>query len=239
MSGHSKWSKVKHQKAVTDVAKAAAFTRASRAITIAVREGGGVTDPNFNFKLRLAIEKARAVNMPKENIERAIEKAKGTGAEELFTVAYEAIGPHNVALIIEAATDNKQRTLSLVKNTLEHNGARMVAQGAVGYMFEQKGLLEIRKTGLDSSKIMEYSIAFGADDFQENDETYEIYTPPLLTSDIRKSFEKEGIAIDTMELIEKPRMTVQVPDAGGDAFRNLLEKIEELDDVQHVFTNAE
>ena len=135
MSGHSKWSKVKHQKATTDVAKGAAFTKASRAITIAVHEGGGMTDPNANFRLRLAIEKARSVNMPKDTIERAIAKAAGTGGETLEQVTYEGYGPAGVAFLVEAATDNRNRTVSVIKNIFERYGGTLTGPGAVSFLF--------------------------------------------------------------------------------------------------------
>lgn len=133
MSGHSKWSKVKHQKEVTDAAKGKLFTKAAQAIAIAVREGGGVTDPAGNFKLRLAIEKARAVNMPKENIDRAIARAAGAGSGGLETVVYEGFGPGGSALLIETATDNRQRTVSAIRNALESAGGSL---GVVRYLFD-------------------------------------------------------------------------------------------------------
>ncbi len=136
MSGHSKWSKVKHQKAVTDAARATLFTKAAQAIAIAVREGGGVADTAGNFKLRLAIEKARAVNMPKENIDRAIARAAGAGSGGVETILYEGFGPGGAALMIETVTDNRQRTVSAVRNALESAGGNM---GVVRYLFEQLG----------------------------------------------------------------------------------------------------
>ncbi len=137
MSGHSKWSKVKHQKATTDVVKAAAFTKASHAITIAVREGGGVTNPDMNFRLRLAIEKARGANMPKENIQRAITKGTGVGGETIESIFYEGYGPGGVAFIIEAATDNRQRTASAVKNILDRFGGALAGPGSVLFLFSK------------------------------------------------------------------------------------------------------
>lgn len=137
MSGHSKWSKVKHQKATTDVVKAREFTKAARGITIAVMEGGGVIDPDHNFRLRLAIQKARDVNMPKENISRAIEKGKGTEAAGIEQVMYEGYGPGGVALLIEAATDNRNRTVSQIKNALERAGGTLTGPGSASFLFTQ------------------------------------------------------------------------------------------------------
>lgn len=139
MSGHSKWSKVKHQKATTDVVKSFAFTKASRAIAVAVKEGGGITDPASNFHLRLAVEKAHAVNMPKENIERAIARGAGEGAAAIEQIMYEGYGPGGIAILIEAATDNRQRTVSQIKNILVRAGGTLVSPGALNYLFEKRG----------------------------------------------------------------------------------------------------
>lgn len=138
MSGHSKWSKVKHQKATTDLAKAAAFTKASRAITVAVKEGGGITDPIGNFRLRLAIDKAREVNMLKDTIQRAIEKASGEGANAFEQVTYEGYGPGGAAILIEGTTDNRNRTTSQIKNVLERNGGSLARPGAVQFQFTKE-----------------------------------------------------------------------------------------------------
>lgn len=137
MSGHSKWSKVKHQKAVTDVVKAKSFTQASRAITIAVKEGGG-GNPEHNFRLRLAIDQARAANMPKDNIERAIAKGLGSGAGDLEQIVYEGFGPHGVAFLIDAATDNRNRTVSFIKSLFDRAGGSLASPHAVSYMFTAK-----------------------------------------------------------------------------------------------------
>lgn len=135
MSGHSKWSKVKHQKAVTDVVKAKSFTQASRAITIAVKEGGG-GNPDHNFRLRLAIDQARAANMPKDNIERAIAKGLGSGAADLEQITYEGFGPHGVAFLIDTATDNRNRTVSFIKSLFDRAGGSLASPHAVSYMFD-------------------------------------------------------------------------------------------------------
>ena len=162
MSGHSKWSKVKHQKATTDVVKGMAFTKAARAITIAVHEGGGIGDPAHNFHLRLAIEKAREVNMPKDNIERAIEKGMGSGGAQIEQITYEGYGPGGVAILIEAATDNRQRTVSAVKNLLDRAGGSLGSPGAVFYLFKPCGIITVPKTvGFDM--LFEAALSAGAD----------------------------------------------------------------------------
>src|SRR3989338_10745888 len=147
MSGHSKWSKVKHQKATTDAVKSRAFTRASRAITVSVKEGGGIADPDKNFRLRLAIEQAKAVNMPKDTIERAIEKGSGAGAAAYENLLYEGYGPGGVAYLVEAATDNHQRTVSEVKHVFDHAGGTLAAPGAVSYQFRRSGVVLVSKIG--------------------------------------------------------------------------------------------
>src|SRR3989344_3595914 len=150
MSGHSKWSKVKHQKESTDAAKGKIFTKMASSIIIAVKEGGGIADPASNFRLRLAIEKARSVNMPKENIERAIEKGKGKSGEgSLERVVYEAYGPGKSGLIIEAATDNHQRAAAEVKNTLDRGGGVLASPGSVSYLFKHAGMLIINKDNIN------------------------------------------------------------------------------------------
>jgi YebC/PmpR family DNA-binding regulatory protein len=234
MSGHSKWSKVKHQKAVTDVVKAAAFTKASHAITIAVREGGGVDDPNFNFKLRLAVEKARAVNMPKENIDRAIIKGKGEGGTEIYSAMYEAYGPGGTAILIEATTDNKQRTVSAIKNILERNGGRLVDPGAVLYLFTQVGILVVPKNNLSYDTLLEDSLDAGADDISVTEDMYEIFCASNNLTIVKNKLEEKGITVDNTDIIMKPHITTNAIEA----LDRLIELLENLDDVQRVYSNA-
>ncbi len=175
MSGHSKWSKVKHQKATTDVVKGAAFTKAAAAIIVAVREGGGITDPDKNFRLRLAVEKAHDVNMPKENIERAIERGAGSEGRTIESINYEAYGPGGVAIIIDAATDNRQRTVAEIKNTLDRHGGVLAAPGAVDFLFRRLGVIIIPKTpALGFDAILEKAINAGADDVVAQNDLFEI-----------------------------------------------------------------
>lgn len=237
MSGHSKWSKVKHQKATTDVIKAASFTRASRAITIAVKEGGGITDPDTNFHLRLAIEKARNVNMPKENIERAIEKAKGADSEIIHQGAYEGYGPFGVAFYIETATDNINRTVSFLKQALEFAGGSMAGPGAVSYLFDRRGVLLVPKT-LPYDTIFGYALDLGAEDVVEQDDVYEIYTNPSDLFRVKKRLEEKQIQIETASLVMLPKNVIELPPDKQDIIDELISRIEEGDDVQHVFTNV-
>lgn len=237
MSGHSKWSKVKHQKAVTDVVKSAAFTKASRAITIAVKEGGGISDPDQNFHLRLAVEKARAVNMPKENIDRAIAKASGEGSAAIEQIPYEGYGPGGIALIVEAATDNRQRTVSQVKNVLERAGGTLASPGAVNYLFAKRGVLTVPKTGRTYDAILSAAIDAGASDVVETEDLFEIYTAPASLMHVKRALDEKGMPIDNAVLIMHPTTVVAAPDEFRDKLDALIEELEALDDVQTVYTN--
>lgn len=237
MSGHSKWSKVKHQKAVTDVAKSAAFTRASRAITISVKEGGGVTDPNFNFRLRLAIEKARSVNMPKDNIERAIQKANAESGS-ILEETYEGYGPYGIAFFIETATDNANRTVSTIKQFLEHAGGSMASPGAVSYLFDRRGVITVPLT-VSSDTVFENALEAGADDVVTYDDCYELYTHPEKLFQVRKALEEKGIPVSSFALVMEAKVPISLSPEKNDQVDRLIEKLEEVDDIQRVFTNKE
>lgn len=237
MSGHSKWSKVKHQKATTDVVKGMAFTKAARAITIAVREGGGIGNPAHNFHLRLAMEKAHDVNMPKENIDRAIEKGLGAGSEHIEQIMYEGFGPHGVAIMVEAATDNRQRTVAAVKNVLDRAGGSLGSPGSIDYLFKQCGIVTVPKS-VSFDALFEAAVSGGADDVVETDDLFEVYTSIASLPAVKQKLTEEGIAIDNTEIIMKPTSTVPIGDDKITQLDNLVEQLESLDDVQHVFTNA-
>lgn len=237
MSGHSKWSKVKHQKAVTDVQKASAFTRASHAITVAVREGAGVIDPDSNFRLRLAIEKAHEVNMPKENIDRIIEKAKGGGGGEIITAMYEAYGPGGVALMIETTSDNANRTVSEVKNVLEHHGGTMAHQGAVSYLFDRSGIILVNKSTYTLDDMLGFVIDAGGEDVSETEEFFEIYTNVKDLAKVKQNLGEKGIVCQHMEIIMRPKNPIVIDETKQKLFADMEELLENLDDVQQVFTN--
>jgi YebC/PmpR family DNA-binding regulatory protein len=239
MSGHSKWSKVKHQKATTDVVKAKNFTKASRALMVAVTEGGGITDPNSNFRLRLAIEKARDVNMPKDTIERAIAKAKGEGSVAIELLLYEAYGPHGVPLLIEATTENRQRTASQIKNILDRNGGVLAAQGAVSYQFAHTGVIVIDpQPGKSEDDILNLALECGASDVHFFDDAVELYTEPQQLEAVKVQVEKAGISVNNSELIFRPTMPqVSVDEKVIDAINQFVDVVSELDDVQKVYTN--
>lgn len=239
MSGHSKWSKVKHQKEATDAVKGKVFTKLATAIIIAVRDGGGGTDPEVNFKLRLAIEKARSFNVPKENIERAIVKGKGAASpEELVEAVYEAFGPGGVGIIIEAATDNKQRTVSELKNILERSGGVLGTTGSVSHFFKLVGLITILKGEKNYDEIMEGAIAAGASDLEEEEENVEIYTEPGNLHKVKEALIQANFPVSSFELVFRPITTIPITDPNvARHILKLLATLEEREDVQKVFAN--
>lgn len=239
MSGHSKWSKVKHQKAATDVVKGREFTKASRAITMAVKEGGGITDPNLNFHLRLAIEKARDVNMPKSSIERAIDKASGGSGGALYHVEYECFGPYGIALLVQATTDNKIRTVSELKHVLERGGGSLASPGSVGYLFEKRGVVVVPKGSVLYDTLLVYAIEAGADDVTERDDMFEIYTKPHDLHAVSQKLKEQSVPIDNTERIMHPKAIVAIDETVREAIDRLVASIETLDDIDHVYTNTE
>jgi YebC/PmpR family DNA-binding regulatory protein len=237
MSGHSKWSTIKRQKGVADAKRGQLFTKLSQAITIAVKQGGGVTDPNSNFKLRLAMDKGRGANMPKEIIQRAIEKAKGGAGGDMEELVYEGFGPGGVAFIVETVTDNKQRTVSEVKNIFDKNGGNLGAQGSVSYLFKKAGEIVIKKTGQGSDEILDIALDAGVEDMEEGDDVVYLYTDPQNLMNARSVLFEKGLTIDSAELVFKAETTVSVDEEIEKKIFSLLEKLEDLDDVQKVYTN--
>lgn len=239
MSGHSKWSKIKHQKGTTDALKGRIFTKMAVAIIMAVRHGGG-NDPSSNFKLRLAMDKARSVNMPKEKIEHAIARGSGDLGEEAIEEAlYEGFAPGGVGIIIEAATNKKQRTVSEIKNVLERAGGHLAQPGSVSHMFQMVGLIHVAKGDKSSDEIMTSAIEAGAIDFEsEEGSDAEIYTEASKVHEVKEFLEKKGIGVSSFELYYRPTMSIPVTDKGtAERVLHLLSCLEELEDVQKVFAN--
>ncbi|OGD83053.1 hypothetical protein A2165_00595 [Candidatus Curtissbacteria bacterium RBG_13_40_7] len=239
MSGHSKWSTIKRQKGATDVKRGQVFTKLGNAITIAVREGGG-GDPVSNFKLRLAIDQAHAANMPKENIQRAIDRGmgKGLGGNQLQSVTYEGYGPGKVALIIEATTDNKNRTTSEVKGVIEHGGGTFVSPGAVSWMFSEEGLIVVPKNGKSIDEFLDLAIEAGAEDVAEAGDVVEVYTKPETLESVKKILIEKGLNPTSVEISKKPSTTVSISDKQiAKRILDLMEKLESLEDVQKVWSN--
>lgn len=238
MSGHSKWSTIKRQKGAADIKRGQTFTKIANAISIAVREGGGIGDASSNFRLRLAIDKARAANMPKENIERALRRAWGKQAAELEEVVYEGFAPGGASVIVEAATDNKLRTTSEVKNVFDKSGGTLATPGAVSYQFAQKGLITVRKDGKTLDDIFLLAADKGAEDVEEAGGEVLVYTKPDELSKIKEDLSKEGITVAEAELTRKPITLVSVNDKDtAQKILAFMEKLESLDDVQKVYAN--
>ncbi len=238
MSGHSKWSKVKHQKEATDVVRGKIFTKIANTIIIAVKHGGGSTDPDSNFKLRMALDRARQVNMPKDNIERAIERAKGEGNDEaLEEIVYEAYAASGVGLIIEATSDNKQRTVAEIKNILDRNGGVLVEKGGVAHLFRYVGKIVIDRKDLSFDDLMEKAINLGAIDINEKNGV-EVITNPSDFHRIKKSLSDQEYNIISSELIYQPLTSIAV--TSSDVLKQLNRLVASLsdhDDVQKVFAN--
>lgn len=238
MSGHSKWSTIKHKKAATDAKRGQLFTRLAREITVAAREGGG--NPEANFSLRLAIDKAKAANMPKENIERAIKR--GTGelkGEELFEVMYEGYAPNGVALLIHALTDNKNRTIAEIRRVLTRMGGTLAEAGAVAWQFERKGYIAITPDGADPDRIFEIAVEAGADDVVISDNLIEIYASLENFQSVRQALEQAGVQFETAELAMVPKTTVQLGEKETLQVMGVIDALEELDDTQQVYSNLE
>lgn len=239
MSGHSKWSTIKRQKGLTDAKRGQVFTKLANAITIAVREGGG-GDPASNFKLRLAMDQARGVNMPKENIQRAIERGLGKSgaAGQLESVVYEGYGPSKVAIIVEAATDNKNRTTPEVRGAIEKAGGTFASPGAVSWMFGDVGLITLAKSGKSFDDIFEIAVDAGAEDVEEAGDLVEVYTKPADVEKVKNVFVDRGLTPNSAEIFKKPTTTVQIdsPEVAKKVL-GLVEKLEDLDDVQKVYAN--
>ena len=236
MSGHSKWSTIKHKKAAQDAKRGKLFTRLAREITIAARSGG---DPETNFSLRLAVDKAKAANMPKDNIERAIKR--GTGelkGEELFEVMYEGYAPHGVALLIQALTDNKNRTVADVRRVLTRQGGTMAEAGSVAWQFERKGQIMINTDGMDEDDVFLLAVDAGAEDVDFNDDgTAAIVTAAAELATVRDSLMEAGVEVDEAELIMTPQNEIELSVQDAMKVMNLIENLEDLDDVQKVYSN--
>ncbi|MBN2306271.1 MAG: YebC/PmpR family DNA-binding transcriptional regulator [Anaerolineae bacterium] len=239
MSGHSKWSTIKRKKGAEDAKRGKVFTKIAREIVMAAREGGA--DPDSNSGLRLAIDKARAANMPKDNIERAINRGAGVGddAVQMEEIVYEGYGPHGVALVIEVVTDNKNRTLADIKYVLNRNNGNLASSGAVTWQFEQKGYIAVAAAGADFDEFFLMAADAGADDVQQEDDIFAVYTPREDLAVVAKSIRDTGHQIEERELIWMPKIEVQVETNAALQIMGLIEKLEELDDVQSVASNLE
>jgi YebC/PmpR family DNA-binding regulatory protein len=237
MSGHSKWSTIKRQKGANDAKRGALFTKVTREIAVAARQGGG--DPEANYRLRLAIEKARAVNMPADNIKRTIDKATGGGdAEQFEEIVYEGYGPGGVAVLVEAATDNRNRTAAEVRSIFTKAGGQLAGSGAVAWQFEPRGLIAVAPDGQDADEVALAAIDAGAEDVDTDDpEAIEIFTAPSDLERIRVALEAAGVSIDSAESTMIAKQTVELDSTKARQALRLVEQLEDLDDVQRVTAN--
>ena len=236
MSGHSKWSTIKRQKGANDAKRGALFTKVAREVTVAARAGGG--DPDANYRLRLAMDKARSVNMPAENIKRAIEKAVGGGEGEQYEeIVYEGYGPGGVAVLVEAATDNRNRTAAEVRSIFTKTGGQLAGSGAVAWQFEPRGLITVPRDGQDPDEVALAAIDAGAVDVDTEADPIEIYTEPAALEGARKALESAGVSVESAESAMIAKQTVPLePEKARQALR-LIDLLEDLDDVQRVTAN--
>ena len=236
MSGHSKWAGIKHKKAVVDAKRGQAFTKASREISIAAREGGG--DQTSNFRLRLAVQKAREVNMPADKIQNAIDRGTGAGKGETWEeLRYEGFAPSGVALLVDVVTDNRNRTAPQIRHLFSKYGGNLGEANSVGWMFERKGVLSVTLGDHDSEEIELAAIEAGAEDIREDEGTLEIVTEPQSFEDVRSALEAREVAIDSAEVTMQAKQTIPVEEDRAAAVLRLIEVLEEEDDVQQVHAN--
>lgn len=238
MSGHSKWSNIKRKKEKTDGARAKIFTKIGRELAVAVKEGGG-SDPASNSKLKDCIAKAKANNVPNDNIERIIKKAAGDGDGNKYeSIRYEGYGPCGVAVIVETLTDNRNRTAGDIRHYFDKFGGNLGTPGCVSFMFSSKGVIIIEKNDLDEDKVMEDALESGASDFMADDETFEIYTEPEDFSSVREDLESKGYEFVSAEIEMVPSTFTSISDEESVLkMQKLLDMLDDNDDVQNVFHN--
>jgi YebC/PmpR family DNA-binding regulatory protein len=237
MSGHSHWATIKHKKGAIDAKRGKLFSKLSRAIIIAARHGGG--DPETNLKLRYAIDKARQVSMPKDNIERAIKR--GTGEMEGLTfeeITYEGYGPGGVALLVDVLTDNRNRTASEIRKIFERAGGKMGSAGSVAYLFERKGQFSLEAAAIDEDTLMGIVLDAGADDLKRSGSTYDITCDPANFSHVQEALQKSGLTTIVAEISQVAKAPVDVDAETGRKVLRLMEALDDHDDAQNVYSNV-
>jgi len=237
MSGHSKWSSIKHQKGVTDARRGQLFTKLTREIIVAVRQGG--SNPEANLRLRLAIQRARDSNMPLDNIERAIKRGSGeTEGASLVEMVLEGYGPNGAAILVQALSDNRNRTLQDVRNIFSRHGGSLGESGCVAWLFDSRGLITVKTHNLDAEELALYAIDAGAEDVTVEENYLEIYTSPGELETVRETLAQKNLPIASAELSMVPKTIVELEEKAALQTLKLLDKLEELDEVQHVSSNA-
>jgi YebC/PmpR family DNA-binding regulatory protein len=236
MSGHSKWSTIKRKKGALDAKRGKIFTKLIRELQTAARIGGG--DPDANPRLRLVVDKAKAANMPKDNIQRAIQKGAGGGEGEAFEEAvYEGYGPGGTAILIETLSDNKNRTVGDVRHALSKNGGNLGASGCVAYLFEKRGNLSFEADGLDSDALLEAALEAGAEDVVDGDETWDVVTGPNEFEAVKEALLAQGFEPANAEIAMEPSTTVKLEGKEAEQMLRLADVLEDLDDVQNFYAN--
>lgn len=237
MAGHSKWNNIKRKKEKADAQRGKVFTKIAREITVAVREGG--PDPEMNSQLRDAISKAKTLNVPNDNIERAIKRASDADQNEYEELIYEGYGPGGVAVIVSTLTDNRNRTAGEMRHYFSKNSGNLGQAGSVMFQFQQLGIIVIENTGFDEETIMEHALDAGADDYEYSEEAIEITTQPAQLPSVRNALEQAGYTFASAELEYVPTTEVELDGAGQELMEKLIEMLEDNDDVQDVWHNWE
>ena len=237
MSGHNKWSTIKHKKGAADAKRGKIFTKIIKEITLAARLGGG--DPDGNPRLRTAILAAKDENMPKDNIERAIKKGGGTGADAVNyeEITYEGYGPGGVAVLVEVMTDNKNRTVAEIRHIFSKHGGNLGENGCVSWMFDKKGSILIDKKAIDEEELMELALEAGADDVREEEHEYEIITSPAVFEEVHRAVEAKGLKPLAAQIGMVPQNTIALGEDKAPQMLKMMEKLEDNDDVQNVYAN--
>jgi YebC/PmpR family DNA-binding regulatory protein len=238
MSGHNKWSKIKHQKGADDIKKGNLYTKLTREIIISTREGG--SDPDGNFRLRIAITKARDSNMPLDNIDRAIKKGSGSGeGGALIEMVMEGYGPGGTAILVNALSDNRNRTVQEIRSTFTRHGGSLAESGSVSWLFESKGIISIDAANVNADDVALQAIDAGAEDVQVQSGSVEIYTAPENLMKVRQALEKAKFTVASGELVKEPKTMVTLDEKAAMQALKLIDKLEQLDDVQNVYSNAD
>jgi YebC/PmpR family DNA-binding regulatory protein len=238
MSGHSKWSTIKRKKEAADAKRGKLFTKIGRELAVAAREGG--PDPDINFKLRLVIDKAKAANMPKDNIERAIRRGAGLEkGEDLEEITYEGYGPEGVAMLVRVLTDNRNRSVADVRQVFSRQGGNLGESGCVAWQFDTKGYITIEPGKVEPDVLFDIAVEAGAEDIDLGDDLFEIFTESTDLHAVRDALSTHDVAVNSAELAMIPKITISLDEKGTLSNMNLIDALEELDDVQQVYSNLE